>query len=286
MKRIDSNSTSDSSTMMKHIEIHNPNGENETLSRVTFEQLEFIAENNDTKQTAHLRIKDLSATDLDDPDLEMSMRLEPLLAGRQSGSGNDDFRLQLWASRDLSPSAPSPRSEIQLLLSHFRLCAVSKMATTTALSIRTRLHRAQKIAHRFSSFLLGEDKNKAIQIAEKSLEYLDIVWKLELGDCELQFFDIGRTVPVGVMKLANFEKDSLSQVSVDLEQQLIESKLELATTNSQRDHLNTQITDLTKQLGDLNKSIEQLKKKHAAEVQSLEQQLITAKISLVEAMTT
>jgi chromosome segregation ATPase len=112
---------------------------------------------------------------------------------------------------------------------------------------------------------------------EGGLEALNPSWRLEMGDCEFKHvdsmdqIDAEGEVPRGIVKLSSSNKEALSQQFSEIEEQLIQSRLSLAQSESEKFDLRTQIDQTENKFTKLQQ-----------EMKTLEQQLVSTKMQFAE----
>lgn len=163
---------------------------------------------------------------------------------------------------------------------------IGQKITDTLVGLKEDKEKVDKISK-------GVDKvkkrmNKGVDIAGKTLDFLDLSWSFNVSDCELVLLendwtpDCGKK-PFGCIKVASFNQEQLSKRFTDLSNELATAKTQLALSESGVDEFTAEKRAQQMELDKLKKELDAQKKKAKSELEALEQELINAKMSLVQA---
>jgi len=261
--------------------------EDKALSELTFEKFEVACDNTGTSQSAVMKLKAVKANGLDHPRFPAAALVRPV-----PSLGSDAQALWFHFLRK-APQGGQASTRLWGRLQGVQVVSVGKNGSIDQAvrdlipELRQVVSQAMERYHKTAELRqkVGKHVKEGAQLGyaitktlmEGGLEALNPSWRLEMGDCEfkhvdsMEHVDAEGDIPRGIVKLSSSNKEAFNQQFKEIEDQLIQTRLALAQSESEKFDLHTQI-DQTE-----NKMV-----KLQQEMKTLEQQLVGTKMQFAE----
>eukprot|EP01103_Thecamoeba_quadrilineata_P002477 TRINITY_DN12431_c0_g1_i1.p2 TRINITY_DN12431_c0_g1~~TRINITY_DN12431_c0_g1_i1.p2 ORF type:complete len:230 (-),score=64.48 TRINITY_DN12431_c0_g1_i1:93-782(-) len=217
----------------------------------------------------------------------MTARL--LVRPKSKTNSRGEYNLVMASSRSIE-MGDLQKSLLKMKLQNLQLISESK-AKFSMETLMKNLSDAKLFFEKISDFFHLETTKNTLEIAKESLENIDLRWELDLGDCQFLMYDYDPHSQLSVedpnrkeyLKINLAEINQRDSVTVrELEGRVIEAKFGLAASEAQKDELLNTIKFMREEAVQVKKQRDEEIAKHRREMESLEQQLIEAKMSLAE----
>jgi len=274
-------------------------GVSSTLSTFKFNALDFVVENSLNHQLINIQLGNFEARDLDHPKSPSSLSLVPLSAAA-------DYLEEAYRHLIISierASAVNNKSHTDILVRLQGMQAISKVKPGAVKGLHQNFEAAlpdlKRVAKKITSSLVSLKDNKekmqqlnskvkerlkeGVDIAEKTLDYLDLAWRFQIADCEFALYESHTNKPFGSIKVANFNDTVVSDRFETLQAELITTKMKLAESDMNLNEAVVLKREMHEKMEILQKSLDEKSAKAKKELELVEQQLIETKMALVEA---
>lgn len=263
--------------------------EDALLCKLVFEKFEVVADNSGSSQSAVVKLKSVEARGLDHPRFPAGALIRPV----PSFSGSADPHTLFFQVHRKAAATGEASIRLCSRLQGVQVVSVGKKGGIER-SIRELIPELQAVIkkaieryHRTAELRqkLGQKVKEGAEIGyaisqkflEGGLEALNPSWRVEMGECEfkhvdsLDQIDADSETARGIVKLSSSNRDTFATQFREVEDQLINAKLALAQTQSEKFDMQTQVDQTEFRMHKLRE-----------EMKVLEQQLVNTKIQLAE----
>ncbi|EFA83100.1 hypothetical protein PPL_03890 [Heterostelium album PN500] len=268
------------------------------LSEFKVESMGLALVNNATGQNIVFKVGTFEATGIEHPKLTTSTTLRPLpvpedeyIPSRQADNTNLLVAYRRRQKKDSTTAIAVDSelndwiAEVNVRLQGTQVMVVKKKGSSSKKS-GLKIPDIQNFITKLVNTI--EQKKEDIDNLKKGIKKvkLDIVWSLELGNCEILMGNKSKGSdayrPKGIVRITDTNRKTNAKAYKDIEEELLKKTLESAQSEEEKDYFNNKINQLTAELENIKKQSNQELLTLKQEYMTLESKFIQTKMTMAE----